>query len=129
MTEQNKDIIEEAKKHPTLRILGGIFTFVAAVISGFITIDERYAHAGDISKLETSQKQQILYLKDENEKAILEMRKRAIEDKIFELNLKEKQSQIDKALIKRYEAESKNIDEKVNQLEQINKTRALQILK
>lgn len=129
MAEQNKDIVEEVKKHPVLRVLGGVLTFVAAVISGFIAIDERYAHAGDISKLEMSQKQQMLYLKDENEKAILEMRKRAVEDKIFELNLKERQSQTDKALIKRYEAESKNIDEKVNQLEQINKSRAIQILR
>ena len=57
------------------------------------------------------------------------MRKRAVDDKIFELNLKERQSQTDKALLKRYEAESKNIDEKVNQLEQVNKSRALQILR
>jgi len=128
MAEQNKDIVEEVKKHPVIKVIGAVLTFATLVITGFITVDERYAHAGDIKELKAQQAGAIMYLKDENAKSILEMRKRAVEDKIFELNLKERQSTADKALVKRYEAESKNVDEKIIQLEQANKSRAIRFM-
>lgn len=122
-----KDIIEDVKKHPVIKTVGAIFTFVTLIITGFITIDERYAHAVDIKELKAHQSASILYIKDENERALLEMRKRVINDKLFELELKENKTNTDKALIKRYEAEAKEINQMIIQIEHINKSRVIQI--
>ena len=117
--------VEKTKNHPVLKIAGAVLTFVTIVITAFLAVDERYAHAGDINELKKSQQTQMMYLRDENERALLLMRKKSVEDKVFELNLKERPSITDKALIKRYEAEAKTIDEHVIRIEMVNRTRGI----
>lgn len=117
--------VEKTKNHPVLKVAGALLTFVTIIITGFLAVDERYAHAGDIKELQQSQQTQMMYLRDENERALLLMRKKTIEDKVFELNIKDRQSSVDKALVKRYEAEAKSIDERVLNLEMVNRSRGI----
>ena len=120
-------LVDTVKKHPIVKTTGALLTFITVIIGVFITIDERYAHASDIKELKIQQTATVLYLKDENERSVLEMRKRSLDDKVFELNLKERQSISDKALIKRFESESKSIDERMIILKNNIRSKELEI--
>lgn len=82
--------------------LVAIVTFTAIVIGGFLTVDERYAHAGDI---ETIKKDISMYRVD-NEIAHIRQRKSYIDDKVFELQIKKntnKMTAIESAQLERFQ--------------------------
>jgi hypothetical protein len=72
------DNFEESVKHLYIKIIGIFLTFINLIIGTFIIIVEHYAHAENIKQLKQQQALYIYYIKDENEKGLLETFKRNI---------------------------------------------------
>ena len=75
---------------------------VIAIVAALFTVDARYAHAADVEK-DKQQTQRVI------QETTLELRKQMLEDKLFELDVKQAQSPnnrltpVDAALKERYQ--------------------------
>jgi hypothetical protein len=78
------------------------FTVLGTVVGGVIAVESRYAKAADISDLKQQQVQIYSNMKIQQEIAVDTLRRQNIEDKLFELRLKDNPSRADQALIERY---------------------------
>lgn len=85
-----------AKDNP-LTALGGL---LAGVIVGAIALDERYAHAGDLDRVNQS----ISVSSLRSEVSILELRRAGLADKVYELDVR-KPTPESQALRVRYQAD------------------------
>lgn len=89
-------IFEKTKEH-----IGAITTLISTVgiiIGGFIFIDERYAHAGELKE----QLSQIQQIRKDNAVQYRRMKIDSIDDKIFFLEIKRDMSPEEAALLGRY---------------------------
>lgn len=89
-----KEILE---KNNLVAIVG----FAAIVIGGFLAVDDRYAHAGEVAELKKSHEAQVGEIRKdlaiqriEVEASSLKIRKLYLEDKIFELEIKKNSNNI-----------------------------------
>lgn len=82
-----------------------VVSIVTVVIPAWLFLDNRFAHAGDVTDLKRIQLQQFKELKDSQEQGQRNLRKQMVSDKVFELQLKPQPNQVDKALLDRYKRE------------------------
>jgi hypothetical protein len=103
-------VIQAIKENPWKVMLGSSGTIISLVAALF-TLDARYAHAADVAK----DKQQIQEVVKET---TINLRKQMIEDKLFELDVKQAQSPsqrlspIDAALASRYKRQLDEITQR-----------------
>lgn len=98
----------ETVKHRVIAIAGTI-TVLGTIVGGVLAIESRYAKAADISDLKTQQVQIYSNVKIQQDLAVDTLRRQNLEDRLFELRLKERPTQVDKALIQRYEDQLREI--------------------
>jgi len=77
-------VTESFRNNPGKYILGSAGSIIA-IVTALFTIDARYAHAADVEK-DKAQTQRVI-----KETAII-IRKQSIEDKLFEIDVKQAQS-------------------------------------
>lgn len=82
-----------------------LVSVATVVLSAWLFLDNRFAHAGDVTDLKQIQLQQFKELKDSQEQGQRNLRKQMVSDKVFELQLKAQPNQVDKALLDRYKRE------------------------
>lgn len=85
---------ESTNLKKVVTLLTATITTLSIIIGAFITIEDRYTNKDDVVKVE----------RDVNE-FVTKVRVDNLVDKVFELNLKEKKSEADKAMIYRYQME------------------------
>lgn len=83
-----------------------------AAIGGFLQFDSYYAHAADISGLKQAQEQAVVQQRIESRYAMDQIRKQYLQDKVFELNLIEKPTPVQKAMKEKYQMDLEAINGK-----------------
>ncbi len=78
-------------------------TMLGTVVGGVLAVESRYAKAADIDDVKSQQVQIYSNMKIQQELAVDSLRRQSLEDRLFELRLKEKPTQVEKALIERYQ--------------------------
>lgn len=89
--------------------------FAITIIGGAAAIEARYAKADDIKQMREFQSRSHDTLKYEQRQSVDILRKQNIEDKLFELRLKPNPTQVDRAMIQRYEDQLKEVTGRLNQ--------------
>lgn len=94
-------------------------TTIAAIIGMFLTIDSRYAHSDEISKLKIEQQQVILRNRYDLIQSTNTLRKQSLEDKIFDIELipNDKRSQYDAARLEKYKTDLQEVNQVLRQPE------------
>ena len=87
-------MLETLKSRATA--LAGIITATAAIMGTAVAVENRYARAVDVEAL-----------RQETQQQFRDARRQDIEDRLFELRLKPRPSQIDRAMIQRLEDQLK----------------------
>jgi len=96
-------------------IASGI-TAIGVIIGAVLTVDSRYVHAEEFIKMHQAAQQQLQLIQEQQKTYIDELRKQTIEDKLFELRLKQTKTSIDWALIKRYEDQLAEVIARINKV-------------
>ncbi len=105
--DQPQSTFASVKKHAAA--VSGLLTFVTIMVGAVLSVESRYAKAEDLQPIKELSTQTINQMRMEQKQAIIGLRTQQIEDKLFELRLKQQQTNIDKALIQRYEDQLKII--------------------
>lgn len=101
-------MLEKVKENPWKIFIGSAGSIIA-IVGALFTLDARYAHAADVER-NKQETQQII------RETSTVLRKQMIEDKLFELDVKEAQangrlSPIDSALKERYKRQLRELRE------------------
>ena len=111
----DKGILMENKMSAlSVATLASLITSIASILGAAFYIDSRYAHADEVKTMSQRQDQWSQHIIYQQNKAIDNLRKQNIEDKLFELEQKSKPSNVDKALIQRYERELDEINTRLS---------------
>jgi hypothetical protein len=94
-------LVEELRNRATA--LAGIVAAVAAIMGTAVTVENRYARAADVETL-----------RQETHEQFRDARRQDIEDRLFELRLKTRPTQIDRAMIQRLEDQLRALDQPQN---------------
>lgn len=96
----------------------GALAALAVIVGFFIAIDDRYAHAGDMRQLSTDM--QINRLASEN--SILDSRRKAVEDKMYELAAKNQMKRLapsEQSILQRYSSELRDVQREISEKRQL----------
>lgn len=93
-------------------IITAIITIIA-IWNGINNVDDRYFHVTEALKMETSIKQTLGDIKDHAKFQRHSIQKEAIEDKLFEIEMKGQLNQYDKAVADRYKRRLEEINSKI----------------
>ena len=85
--------------------VNAIVSVVAVVAPAWLFLDDRFAHADDVKDVRQTQKQQYEDLTRQQKEGTRNLRRQMVEDKVFELDLKDRQTTQDRALLDRYKRE------------------------
>lgn len=117
MTARKVRVIEE---HSPIKLALSAFGAIAIIIGVFFTIDDRYAHAGDIRALST----QLEVNRLTAEVSVLEIRRSTLQDKVYEGRSRRSASRSDIEILDRYQRELADVDKQINdKRQQINQAR------
>jgi hypothetical protein len=103
--------MEWIKKH--VFAIAAFVSALATIIGASFTIDQRYAKATDIEPIRELSVRGINQVRIEQANSIDTLRKQQIEDRLFELRLRQQPSTLDQALIRRYEDQLREITENI----------------
>lgn len=94
-----------------VKLLAGVFVVVSTTVSIAFVIDERYAHASDVTSAKQSLEKRV-------DRAVLENRKWNIEDKLqtIEMKSESQRSSFEKAQASRYTRELDSVNRAIEQL-------------
>ncbi len=92
------NLVEELRNRAAA--LAGIVAAVAAIMGTAVTVENRYARAADVETL-----------RQETQQQFRAARRQDIEDRLFELRLKPRPTQIDRAMIQRLEDQLRALDQ------------------
>jgi len=100
----------------------GAITLIGSLVGGVLLVDDRYALARDFAEYKMTTQSQLIQYQNSNRLDVLETRKSALEDKLFELDTRRGTKNFttgDEALYKRYaeQINSINIKEQKVQLQ------------
>lgn len=84
--------------------LGTVISVLTVFMPVWFYLDSHFAHADDVTVVRKSTTEQIT-----------DLRKQMLEDKIFEIEVKDKQTKVDKALLDRYKSERDSLSRKQQQ--------------
>lgn len=110
-------VVDDIKKNKPIAFIVSIAAGIGAIISMFLTIDERYAHAADLSNLKVEQQQVIRQNRFDLQQSTNTLRKQSLEDKVFEIELTpvEKRSPYDNARLEKYKRDLADITQSLRQ--------------
>jgi len=97
----------------TVTTITSTLVFLGSIVGGVLFVDDRYAHAGEVQQLRAEQSQSVIQMRIETKK----IRRAALDDKVFEIELKDKKTDTDKALMERAKREMDLIDQEIAQLQ------------
>jgi hypothetical protein len=100
----------DALKDNPVKTLLSVASAITVIIGTAFTIDGRYVRAADFADARAVQNAQLKQMQFENRLMIDDLRKKQLEDKLFELEFKDHKTQLDAALIERYKRELTSID-------------------
>jgi hypothetical protein len=106
------------KEHP-LKTAASILAALTPLVGALLFIDSRYAHAEDTRKSETQTSQAIKAQTTEFQKQHYMLRQSLVEDKLFEIDLRNNnkaRSPIDEAQYRRYSRQLTEINTQINTL-------------
>lgn len=116
-----KGKVVEASDHNPIKMALSAFGAIALIVGVFFTIDDRYAHAGDIRALST----QLEVNRLTAEVSVLEIRRSTLQDKVYEGKSRNVRSRADIEILDRYQREladvERQIDTKRQQISQAGK--------
>ena len=117
MTARKVRVTEE---HSPIKLALSAFGAIAIIIGVFFTIDDRYAHAGDIRALST----QLEVNRLTAEVSVLEIRRSTLQDKVYEGRSRRSASRSDIEILDRYQRELADVDKQItDKRQQINQAR------
>jgi hypothetical protein len=106
-------MVRDYVKENPLKTVASIITTCGVIIGGVLTVDERYAHAVDVEKVQQQTARTI-------ETQIGGIRRQMLEDKLFELDTKREVnkglSPVDEAQYKRYNRQLMELNEVQRQI-------------
>lgn len=88
-----------------------LISLAATIIGGWLFIDERYAHAEELTQIKQVYEKKL----DDLQKGQMKARALTIEDKLFEFETKQSLTQVEKAVKQRYERELETINNQSKQ--------------
>jgi len=94
-----------------MKIASGTVATLAVIIGAFITIDDRYAHAGDIKALSSQLEQNRLTA----EVSVLEIRKSTLQDKVYEGKSRNSRQRSDIEVLDRYQRELSDVERQISE--------------
>ncbi len=97
-----------------LGVIAGIIGAAGTIVGAALTIDARYASAADVAEVKQLAAQQLKTIRVEQAINTDTLRKQNLEDRLFELRLRSKPTQLDKAMIERYEDQLRETNERIN---------------
>ena len=110
-------MLEKLKENlGTLSVIG---TCVVALIAGVITVESRYAHAEEVKALKEVAGANLRQMRIEQSIGLDTLRKQSVEDKIFDLRLKEKPTQVERAMLDRYKEQLEEVNRRIAAQEQL----------
>lgn len=96
--------------------LAGIVAALSTIIGAVILIDSRYVHVDIFIQYDQKQQSQYEQLRIQQNKLIFIYRKQILEDKLFELDLKDHLSKYEDAIKDRYTRELNEINQRSSNL-------------
>jgi hypothetical protein len=96
------------KIRANLTALTATISSIAVLFGAWFFLDERYAHAEAVKKIETEQVKQIQQLRQDQAVQYRKLRIDSLDDKIFYLEQKPNMTAQDKALLNRYQQQRKD---------------------
>jgi hypothetical protein len=105
-------ITESIKKMNLLKLTGSMLVSVVGVFVAVNTVDDRYAHATDVSKQFQQEDQKQIEIQKQVRSVGIEMRRKQLDDYIFTYEYKVQTKQatpLDKALLDRYKREMQTL--------------------
>jgi hypothetical protein len=92
----------EITDHIKSASVSSVISIAATAIMGWLWVSSQFANAEDVKVLKDGIPAQIQQLRIEQQQGQNAIRRATVEDKIFELQLKEKLNYVDQALLDRY---------------------------
>lgn len=98
------------------RIVGiaATITVLGTIVGGVFAVESRYAKAADIDDIKQQQVQIYSNVKIQQDLAMSSLRRQTLEDRLFELRLKERPTQPERALIERYQDQLRELNTRVD---------------
>lgn len=104
-------MIETIKQH--LGAMSAIITVFVALAGGIITVEGRYAHADDVRSVKELATFNLNQIRIEQANNVDLLRKQSIEDRLFELRLKDRPIQAEKAMLERYKDQLNEVNRRI----------------
>ena len=94
----------------------------SVIVGSVLYIDDRYAHASDVLTEVGSLKNQQKQIIQQERLAINRLRREQLEDKVFELTLKQHPTATDKALMEHYNTQMRDLQTEETTQDMLNNT-------
>ena len=91
-----------------------VATLSFALIGGAIAVESRYARIDDVEKIKDAESNDITKMRIEQNIGLDNLRKQTVEDKLFDIRMKEKKSQADMAMLQRYEEQLNDVNSRIS---------------
>ena len=91
-----------------------VATLSFALIGGAIAVESRYARIEDVEKIKDAETNDITKMRIEQNIGLDNLRKQTVEDKLFDIRMKEKKSQADMAMLQRYEEQLNDVNSRIS---------------
>ncbi len=91
-----------------------VATLSFALIGGAIAVESRYARIDDVEKIKDAATNDITKMRIEQNIGLDNLRKQTVEDKLFDIRMKEKKSQADMAMLQRYEEQLNDVNSRIS---------------
>lgn len=90
-----------------------VATLSFALIGGAIAVESRYARIEDVEKIKDIATNDLTKMRIEQNIGLDNLRKQTVEDKLFDIRMKEKKSQTDLAMLQRYEEQLADVNSRI----------------
>ena len=91
-----------------------VATLSFALIGGAIAVESRYARIDDVTEIKDAATNDITKMRIEQNIGLDNLRKQTVEDKLFDIRMKEKKSQADMAMLQRYEEQLNDVNSRIS---------------
>ena len=91
-----------------------VATLSFALIGGAIAVESRYARIDDVEKIKDIATNELTKMRIEQNIGLDNLRKQTVEDKLFDIRMKEKKSQADMAMLQRYEEQLNDVNSRIS---------------
>lgn len=112
-------MLEKLKEH--IGTMSAIGAAVVALVGGVVAVEGRYAHADEVKALREVAGSNLRTMRIEQSIGLDTLRKQSVEDKLFDLRLKEKPTQVERAMIDRYKEQLIEVNRRISTQEQLIK--------